>query len=125
MRALIVDDSRAIRMVIGRIVRDLGFETTFAGNGREALEQIQADGVPDFVLADWNMPEMNGFDLLLAIRGDTAMAGVPVIMITTETEVGQITKALEHGASEYIMKPFTPEILRDKLEMLGFGSAAG
>ncbi len=125
MRALIVDDSRAMRMVIGKIVADLGFETSFAGNGKEALERLAADGRPDFVLADWNMPEMTGFELLQAVRAEPAYDGLPVIMVTTETETSQVMKALEHGASEYVMKPFTPDILRDKLDMLGLVPTAG
>lgn len=125
MRALIVDDSRAMRMVISRIVTDLGFSTATAGDGRDALQQLSTGELPDVVLTDWNMPEMNGFDLLLAIRATPELASIPVVMITTETEIGQLSKALEHGASEYVMKPFTPEILRDKLEMLGLMGATG
>jgi two-component system chemotaxis response regulator CheY len=119
MRALIVDDSRAMRAVIGKMVGDLGVETTFAANGRDALEQLVATGPPDVALLDWNMPEMNGFELLLALRADPRYCDVHVVMVTTETEVQQVIKALEHGANEYIMKPFTADILRDKLDMLG------
>jgi two-component system chemotaxis response regulator CheY len=119
VRVLIVDDSRAMRSVIGRIVAGLGFEATFAGNGREALDRLRELGRPDFALVDWNMPEMNGYELLQAVRADPALADLPVVMITTETETSQVMKALEAGASEYVMKPFTAEILRDKLEMLG------
>ena len=119
MHALIVDDSRAMRMLIGKIVAGLNCTTSFAGNGIEALKHVREVGRPDFVLADWNMPEMNGFDLLVAVRADPALADIPIIMVTTETEASQIEKALAHGANEYIMKPFTPDILRDKLDMLG------
>jgi two-component system chemotaxis response regulator CheY len=119
MRALIVDDSRAMRAVLGKMVGDLGIATAFAANGRDALDQLAAGGPPDFALLDWNMPEMNGFELLLALRADARYLDVPVIMVTTETEVQQVIKALEHGANEYIMKPFTAEILRDKLDLLG------
>lgn len=119
MRALIVDDSRAMRAVIGKMVGELGVSTTFAANGRDALEQLAATGKPDFALLDWNMPEMNGFELLLALRADARYMDLPVVMITTETEVSQVMKALECGANEYVMKPFTADILRDKLDMLG------
>lgn len=119
MRALIVDDSRAMRAVIGKMVGELGVSTTFAANGRDALEQLAATGKPDFALLDWNMPEMNGFELLLALRADARYMDLPVVMITTETEVAQVMKALECGANEYVMKPFTADILRDKLDMLG------
>lgn len=124
MRALIVDDSRAMRAVIGKMVSDLGVATTFAANGREALEQLEAHGRPDFALVDWNMPEMNGFELLLAIRADVRYADMPLVMVTTETEMSQVMKALEFGANEYVMKPFTADILRDKLDMLGLVPAA-
>jgi two-component system chemotaxis response regulator CheY len=119
MRALIVDDSRAMRAVIGKMIGDLGVDTTFAANGRDALEQLVATGRPDFALLDWNMPEMNGFELLQALRADDRYRDLPVVMVTTETEVHQVVKALEHGANEYVMKPFTAEILRDKLDLLG------
>jgi len=119
VRALIVDDSRAMRAVIGKMIGDLGVETTFAANGKDALVQLDASGRPDFALLDWNMPEMNGFELLVALRADPRYLDLPVVMVTTETEMAQIARALECGANEYVMKPFTPDILRDKLDMLG------
>lgn len=124
MRALIVDDSRAMRAVIGKMVSDMGVTTTFAANGRDALEQLEALGKPDFALVDWNMPEMNGFALLQAVRADARYTDMPFVMVTTEIEMSQVVKALEHGASEYVMKPFTADILRDKLDMLGLLPAA-
>lgn len=119
MRALIVDDSRAMRAVLSKMLGDLGVAITAAANGHEALERLEADGRPDFALLDWNMPEMNGFELLLALRADARYADLPVVMVTTETEMTQVMRALECGANEYVMKPFTADILRDKLEMLG------
>ena len=108
-----------MRAVIGKMMADMGVITTFAGNGREALEQLEALGRPEFALVDWNMPEMNGFELLQALRADPRYTDLPVLMVTTETEMSQVIKALEHGASEYVMKPFTADILREKLDMLG------
>lgn len=119
MRALIVDDSRAMRAVIGKMVSEMGITTTFAANGRDAIEQLNALGKPDVALVDWNMPEMNGLEFLVAVRADPRYADLPLVMVTTETEMGQVVKALEHGANEYVMKPFTADILRDKLDMLG------
>ena len=119
MRALIVDDSRAMRSVIGKMVSEMGVTTTFAANGRDAIDQLNALGKPDFALVDWNMPEMNGFEFLVAVRADPRYADLPLVMVTTETEMSQVVKALEHGANEYVMKPFTTDILRDKLDMLG------
>jgi two-component system chemotaxis response regulator CheY len=119
MHALIVDDSRAMRMLIGKIVTGLHCQVSFASNGIEALRHVREVGRPNFILADWNMPEMDGFALLQAVRADPSIADLPVIMVTTETEMSQMEKALAHGANEYVMKPFTPDILRGKLDMLG------
>ena len=119
MRALIVDDSRAMRALVGKMIGDLGIETIYAAHGREALQQLEASGVPDVALVDWNMPEMNGLELVQALRADARWAELPIVMVTTETEMSQVMRALEAGANEYIMKPFTPDILRDKLDMLG------
>ena len=117
--AIVVDDSRAIRMILGRTLRGLGYEVREAGNGVDALAALGAGPRPDFVMADWNMPVMDGLELLRKIRGSAEYAAVPVIMVTTEAEIDQMTLALEAGATEYIMKPFTAEILADKLRMVG------
>lgn len=108
-----------MRALLGKMVSDFGLETVFAANGREALQQLADGGVPDVALVDWNMPEMNGLELVQAIRADARYTALPLVMVTTETEMAQVVKALEAGATEYIMKPFTPDILRDKLDMLG------
>lgn len=119
-KALVVDDSRAIRMILARTLSKLGFEVREAGNGREALEvlDVEKSGV-QLVLADWNMPEMNGLDLVKQLRRNPELASVVVVMVTTETELDKMTAALEAGANEYVMKPFTPEILAEKLELAG------
>lgn len=118
-KALVVDDSRAIRMILGRILRDLGYEVTEAANGREALEEIQIDKTISLVLADWNMPEMNGLDLVKCLRKDPSLSSLVVVMVTTETELDQMVTALEAGANEYVMKPFTRDILVEKLQIAG------
>jgi two-component system, chemotaxis family, chemotaxis protein CheY len=118
MRALIVDDSRAMRLMIARIMGELGFETVEAPNGKEAMQALASSPSLDVALVDWNMPEMNGYEFLCALRAGSVQSGVPVIMVTTETETAQIVKALEAGANEYVMKPFTKDVLRDKLDML-------
>lgn len=124
MRALIVDDSRAMRMMIARMMQGFGFVVAEAADGREALAALSRGDRPDVVLLDWNMPEVNGFDVLTAIRRDPRLADMPVVMVTTETEISQMSKALEHGVSEYVMKPFTKDILLGKLELLGLTPAA-
>jgi two-component system chemotaxis response regulator CheY len=119
-KALIVDDSKTIRMVLARILRELGYEVCEAENGKDALKMIQSEkAAVNLVLADWNMPEMNGLDLVKHLRQNPELASLKVIMVTTETEVDHIVSALEAGANEYVMKPFTKDILRGKLEMVG------
>lgn len=106
-------------MIIGRIIREIGFETFEAGDGQEGLARLEEHGAPDLILADWNMPNMNGYEFVQAVRANTAYDKVQIVMVTTESEVGQITKALDAGANEYVMKPFTADIIRDKLAILG------
>ncbi|MDZ4672897.1 MAG: response regulator [Gemmatimonadota bacterium] len=123
MRALVVDDSRAIRSIIGKSVRELGFEVLEAGHGGEALAQLQTHGAVELALVDWNMPEMNGFDFLVAVRANPAWKDMIVLMVTTETEMCQMQRALEAGANEYVMKPFTRDVLREKLQLVGITTA--
>jgi len=124
-KALVVDDSKAVRIIIGRTLKELGYEVGEAGNGLHAIDVLAAEpGSFSLLLADWNMPEMNGFELLLALRRKPEYSSLVIVMVTTETEVGQMSAALEAGANEYIMKPFTKDVLVEKLELLGFETAA-
>jgi two-component system chemotaxis response regulator CheY len=119
-RALVVDDSRAVRMVLSRILKELGYAVSEAANGREALTLLETQpAAVSLVLADWNMPEMNGLELLRALRKKPELASLAVVMVTTETELEQMAAALEAGANEYVMKPFTKEILVEKLQLAG------
>ena len=119
-KALVVDDSKAVRMILTRTLKELGFEVCEAANGREALEVMEAEKTAvSLVLADWNMPEVNGFELLTLLRQNPEFSSVVVVMVTTETELDRMTAALEAGANEYVMKPFTKEILKEKLELAG------
>ena len=119
-KALVVDDSRAVRMILAKTLKELGYEVREAANGREALEVIEAEKTAvTLVLADWNMPEINGLDLLKRLRQDPELSRLVVVMVTTETELDQMTVALEAGANEYVMKPFTKEILVEKLQLVG------
>lgn len=122
-KALVVDDSRAVRMIIGRTLKELGYEVREAANGREGLEVIEAEKATlALVLADWNMPEMNGLEMLKRLRQNPELSSLLVVMVTTETELDQMGVALEAGANEYVMKPFTKDILVEKLELLGVHS---
>lgn len=115
---LIIDDSRMIRRVASRIVKDLGFETIEAENGQDALETCNIE-MPDVILLDWNMPVMDGFAFLKALRtlpnGDTPT----VLFCTSERDVNRIIDALSAGADEYIMKPFDSDIIESKFHLAG------
>jgi two-component system chemotaxis response regulator CheY len=119
MHALVIDDSRAIRLILGRVLRDLGFDVDEATNGREALARLEVGLTPDLVLVDWNMPEMSGIDFVTAVRQPPYSSTARVMMVTTETEMPQMVRALEAGADEYVMKPFTREAIVEKLRLLG------
>ena len=124
VQTLVIDDSRLVRTILGQILRQCGFDVTEAGNGREGLERLRQMARPDLILVDWNMPEMNGLDFIRALRADSAYTGVPLLMITTENDPERIAVALEAGADEYVMKPFTREVIEEKLLLLGVLPAA-
>lgn len=119
MLAFVVDDSRAMRSIMKGLLKDLGYDTIDAVDGKDALRVLAASPKPDVMLIDWNMPEMNGFELMLAVRDNPAYEDVPLLMVTTENEMDMVVKALGAGANEYIMKPFDREIVREKLQILG------
>ena len=119
MRVLVVDDNSTVRRVMSRILRALGLESVQAADGEEGLAALQREGSEiGLILADWNMPKMSGLELLKLLRADVAFRSIPFIMVTTETEIGQMVQALEAGANEYLMKPFTAEMLQAKMRML-------
>ena len=124
MRALVIDDSRAMRALLARILGELGFTVSEAANGREGLEHLRANGVPDVVLVDWNMPEMSGIEFVEAVRSNREWDGMRLIMVTTETEMTRVVKALGSGLDAYVMKPFTKEAVVEQLERIGFGASA-
>ncbi len=121
MRVLVVDDSRAIRRIVSDIMKQLNFEVIEAGNGLEALDRLQQYGAPDIVLVDWNMPEMNGLDFIRAVRANPIYADLPLMMVTTETEMERMALAFMAGVNEYVMKPFDKQTIHDKLQLLGIG----
>lgn len=124
MKAIIVDDSRAMRTILRRALTQAGFDVVEAGDGREALEQLLESGPLDLALVDWNMPVMTGYELICEVRARRELDGMAIMMVTTETEIDQMQRALDAGANEYVMKPFSQDILREKLLMLGFGDGA-
>ena len=118
-QVLVIDDSRTMRLILGRMLRDLGLEVTEASNGRDALAQLDAGLSPSVILVDWNMPEMTGIEFVEAVRRPPYESTAKLVMVTTETEVPQIRRALEAGADEYVMKPFTSDAIIEKLQLLG------
>ena len=120
MRVLIIDDSRAMRSILRLAMKSLAPEIVEAANGQEGLGRLADKGPFDLILVDWNMPVMNGLEFVTAVRANPDYTAVRIVMVTTEVEMSQVSKALAAGAEEYVMKPFTTEILHDKLSMLGF-----
>ena len=119
-KALVADDSKTIRTILARTLKEIGFEVLEAANGREALEVIEAEKttVP-LILLDWDMPEMNGLDLLKRLRETPEFSSMVVVMVTAQNDLDHIGEALEAGANEYVMKPFTKDVLVGKLELTG------
>jgi two-component system chemotaxis response regulator CheY len=120
MKTLVVDDSGPIRKIMKKMLLEMKHEVLEAENGEEALQQLESHPDIGLMLTDWNMPVMTGIELLEAIRGKGESFPKPVIvMVTTENEESKIARALVTGAHEYIMKPFSKEILEEKLDLLG------
>lgn len=118
MKILIVDDFSTMRRIIKNLLRDLGFNNTLeADDGNTALPMLK-DGDFDFVVTDWNMPGMQGIDLLRAIRADDNLKHLPVLMVTAEAKREQIVMAAEAGVNGYVVKPFTAATLKEKLEKI-------
>ena len=120
MRALVIDDASAMRELLRMMLEATGFEVQEAVDGQDGLERLAAMECPDLVLVDWNMPRMNGLQFVEALRADSAYDSARVMLVTSESQIDHVLSAIQAGANEYIMKPFTPESLRDKLTILGF-----
>ncbi|MBI4395952.1 MAG: response regulator [Elusimicrobia bacterium] len=119
MRALVIDDNPDSREILGRYLQDLGFEVFRAENGRKALDLLKATGRVDVALVDLYMPEMDGYRFVYAVRAEKVYDDMRLMMVTTETDIGHIVKALQIGANEYLMKPFTKDMVHEKLKIMG------
>ena len=118
MKILIVDDFSTMRRIIKNLLRDLGFNNTHeADDGQTALPLLKRSQF-DLLVTDWNMPGMNGMDLLKAVRADERLKGLPVLMVTAEAKRDQIVEAAQAGVNGYIVKPFNAQTLKDKLEKI-------
>ena len=123
MLALVVDDSRAMRMILRRIMVGQGYEVLEAGDGQEALDLLAGGVRPDIALVDWNMPVMDGLAFVAVCRSTADYRGITLMMVTTESERAQIVRALAAGAHDYVIKPFTPDTITAKLHVLGLAGA--
>ena len=119
MRALVIDASKVMSRIVAGILEGLGYEVQQAGHGREGLDVLESGYEPDLVCVDWNMPVMDGLQFVSAVRSNPAWRQVTIMMVTSESEHGQIVRALAAGAHEYVIKPFTEEVIAEKLALLG------
>ena len=122
LKFLVVDDFSTMRRIIKNLLHDLGYaNVTEADDGKTALPMLQA-GNFDFLITDWNMPGMPGLDLIKAVRADARLSKMPVLMLTAEAKRDQIIEAAQAGVNGYVIKPFTAETLKEKLDkILGAG----
>jgi len=115
MRVLVVDDSSTMRKIIANALKKVGCDEVIeAGNGQEGLQQLSSSAV-DLVVTDWNMPVMNGLEFVRELRGLASCASIPVLMVTTNAETADVSGAKEAGVNDYVVKPFTPDTLKDKI----------
>jgi len=119
MQALIVDDSRAMRRILRKMIEPLGLQIAEAENGIEGLQRLSEHPKTELVFVDWNMPVMNGIDFVKALRANPLNIQTRVLMVTSENTLAAIMLALKAGVDEFVMKPFTSDILLEKLRMIG------
>ncbi len=116
MKLIVADDSRMVRGIVARVIDAMGYEAIQAANGREALMALETDGKDvKLVLLDWNMPILNGLDVIKKMRSDDRFKKIPVLMVSTESEEERIKEALTAGAQGYVTKPFTPDQLEEAI----------
>jgi two-component system chemotaxis response regulator CheY len=119
MRVLVIDDSRAMLAILRNMMSEIGFEVATEQSGPAGLKRLDEGEPFDLVLVDWNMPVQSGYEFVCEVRGRPSLSRVKLIMVTTETERGRVVDALEAGADEYVMKPFTKATLIEKLDLVG------
>ena len=119
LKFLIVDDSQTMRRIVANSLKNLGYEDFVeAGDGKEALLKLASDDTLNFVITDWNMAVLSGLELIKAIRSDEKMENIPVLMVTTRGVKDDIIEALKAKVNNYVVKPFTPTILREKIDQI-------
>ncbi|MDP2037059.1 MAG: response regulator [Ignavibacteria bacterium] len=119
LKFLVVDDSVTMRRIVLNSLKQIGHEAFVeAGDGREALTKLQADDAINFIITDWNMPDLTGLDLVKAVRANPKYETLPILMVTTRGMKEDIVEALQAKVNNYIVKPFTPQVLREKIEQI-------
>ena len=117
-RVLVVDDFESMRRIVRQLLHDMGFrDITLADDGTTALAMLKQDDF-GFLVTDWHMPEMDGIDLVRAVRADPRLKPIPILMVTAEAKREQIIEAVKAGVNDYVVKPFTPQVLKAKIEKL-------
>ncbi|MEM1128840.1 MAG: response regulator [Bacteroidota bacterium] len=118
MKILVVDDSPTMRRIVSNALNEIGYEDlTEAGDGVEAMEKLESDDI-EFLVTDWNMPNMNGLELTQKVRGHAKYGEMPILMITTRGMKEDVIAAMHARVNNYVVKPFTPEVLREKIDMI-------
>lgn len=117
MKLLVVDDSPTMRRIVVQMLKRIGYaDIVEANDGKEALERLKAEGDFDMLVTDWNMPVMNGMELTQAVRGDQALASLPIVMVTTRNMKQDIIAAMRAGVNNYVTKPFDPKTIKEKID---------
>lgn len=119
LKFLVVDDSVTMRRIVANSLKNLGYENIVeAVDGKDALAKLAADTMINFVITDWNMPVLTGLELTKAIRSDDRLSKLPILMVTTRGVKEDIIEALQAKVSNYIIKPFTPQVLKEKIDQI-------
>lgn len=118
MKVLVVDDSPTMRRIVTNSLKRIGYKDVVEGeNGVEGIDQLKQGGV-EFIITDWNMPEMNGLEFVKAVRGSDEWGSLPILMVTTRSVQTDVIDAMKAGVNSYIVKPFTPPVLKEKIESI-------
>jgi two-component system chemotaxis response regulator CheY len=119
LKFLVVDDSVTMRRIVLNSLKQIGHESFVeASDGRDALNKLSADDSINFIITDWNMPEVSGLDLVKTVRANPKTANIPILMVTTRGMKEDIVEALNAKVNNYVVKPFTPQVLREKIEQI-------
>ena len=119
MRALVIDDSRSMRMYVASLIEEQGWQTDTACDGEDALRLLEQGGSFDVATVDWDMPVMDGHAFVTAVRKDPRFQQLKLLMLTARDGTEEVIKALEAGADDYLMKPVTSEMLQEKMRLIG------